>query len=213
MKQPPAPTGGRTQAGPAPLAFWRIGSGPGSLGTDVTNAFPATVHDVARGSGHGGSGIFNGTDSQLTTASPVLGTGPGQSFTVSAWVYLTSTSQFATAVSQDGSTRSAFFLQYSRADNRWAFARNSRALSAAPPRLRTWTHLVGVYDAGSGQLALYVNGGRRGTAHETSPVSSAGELAVGRGKANGKYSDWFPGRINDVKVFGTALTAAQVRQI
>ncbi|MCO5974918.1 LamG domain-containing protein [Actinoallomurus soli] len=215
-QQSPTPTKQRTaphQTGPAPVAFWRIGSGSGALGTEETNAFPAAVYDVARGSGHGGSGIFNGKDSQLTTAGPVVGTGPGQSFTVSAWVYLTSTAHFATAVSQDGGTWSTFYLQYVKTGNRWAFSRNTRSLSSAAPRLRTWTHLVGVYDAGGGQVTLYVNGVRQSTTHDTSPVSSTGDLAIGRAKANGKDADWFPGQINDVKVFSTALTAAQIRKI
>ncbi|MEV5753688.1 LamG domain-containing protein [Actinoallomurus sp. NPDC052308] len=216
QQQSPTPAKLRTtsnQTGPAPVAFWRIGSGSGALGTDETNAFPAAVYDVARGSGHGGCGIFNGKDSQLTTAGPVLGTGAGQSFTVSAWVYLTSTAHFATAVSQDGSTWSTFYLQYVKAGNRWAFSRNTRSLSSAAPKLRTWTHLVGVYDAGGGQVTLYVNGVRQSTTRDTSPVSSTGDLAIGRAKANGKNTDWFPGRINDVKVFSTALTAAQIREI
>jgi Concanavalin A-like lectin/glucanases superfamily len=204
----PAPSGG----GPGLLGFWRIGSGSGALGKDETHRFPAAVHDVARGTGHGGCGIFNGRDSQLTTARPVLDTGKGAGFTVSAWVYLTSTSGFATAVSQDGKASSAFYLQYSRADNRWAFTRNARALSSAAPALRTWTHLVGVYRAG-GLLALYVNGARQGTAHDTSPAASAGALAIGRGEFHGKRTDYFAGQINDVKIFGRALTVAQIKKL
>lgn len=197
----------------APLGFWRIGSGGAPLGADATNAYPLTVDDVAPGVGHGGCGVFNGSYSELMTAGPVLATGPGASFTVSAWVYLTGTSSFATAVSQDGETASAFYLQYSQPNNRWAFARGARALSSAAPTLRTWTHLVGVYKAGSGQLTLYVNGVRQGIAHDTSPLASTGVLAIGRGKYGGHYADWFPGQINDVEVFGKALTAGQIRKL
>jgi hypothetical protein len=201
--------------GPAPLGFWRIGSGAGPLGRDETKAFPATVHDIARGSGHGGCGIFNGKDSQLTTVGPALSTGPDASFTVSAWVYLTSTSDFATAVSQDNGANdsSAFYLQYSAPDKRWSFARKARALSSAAPALRTWTHLVGVYQARSGQLTLYLNGTQQGTAHSPSPVASTGPLVIGRAEFHGKNTDWFPGQINDVKVFTTALTDDQIKKL
>jgi hypothetical protein len=71
-----------------------------------------------------------------------------------------------------------------------------------------------VYNAANGRLTLYVNSIRQGTtATDTTPFVSTGSLAIGRGKASGKDTDWFPGQINDVEVFGQALTAAQVRAL
>lgn len=219
----PSPTATATaRSGPKPIGSWPLGSTAAALGTDATGAHPATAQNVTRGSGHGGSGVFNGTSSQLTTSGPVLDTAAGASFTVSAWVYLTKSTFFATAVSQDGGVNSAFFLQYSSADKRWAFARvradatNSagiRALSSSPAPLNTWTHLVGVFTAGTGTLRLYVNSVAQRTATDTTPFAASGPLAIGRARFNGKPTDWFPGQINDVKVFDHALTAGQVKQV
>jgi hypothetical protein len=206
-------------------------SGPSAIGSlalagsasDGTGAQAGSVSGVSWGSVHGGCGVFNGTSSDVTTSGPVLNTAAGSSFTVSAWVYLTKDNGFATAVSQDGSVNSGFYLQYSLADNRWSFARvkgdstaddtGVRALSTAPPALDTWTHLVGVYEGSSGQLRLYVNGTPAGTGTDATPYAANGDLAIGRAQFGGKPVDWFPGDISDVAVFDQALTASQIQAL
>ena len=169
---------------------------------------------------------FNGTNSQFTTSGPVLNTAPGSSFTVSAWVFMaafTPNNAFETIVSQDGVYDSGFYLQYSGADHRWAFARVTedtdngppgiRALSASAPSLSTWTHLVGVFDAADNQLRLYVNGVLEGTASDTSPFAATGHLAIGRAQFDGQPTDWFDGAAKQIKVYNVALTTAQVGQL
>jgi hypothetical protein len=169
---------------------------------------------------------FNGTNSQFTTSGPVLNTAPGSSFTVSAWVFMsafTPNDAFETIVSQDGVYDSGFYLQYSGADHRWAFARVTedtdngppgiRALSTSAPSLSTWTHLVGVFDASDNQLRLYVNGVLEGTATDTSPFAATGHLAIGRAQFDGQPTDWFDGAAKQIKVYNVALTTAQVGQL
>ena len=169
---------------------------------------------------------FNGTSSQFTTSGPVLNTAPGSSFTVSAWVFMaafTPNNAFETIVSQDGVYDSGFYLQYSGADHRWAFARVTedtdngppgiRALSTSAPSLSTWTHLVGVFDAADNQLRLYVNGVLEGTATDTSPFAATGHLAIGRAQFDGQPTDWFDGAAKQIKVYNVALTTAQVGQL
>ncbi|MBY8886962.1 LamG domain-containing protein [Streptomyces sp. PTM05] len=170
--------------------------------------------------GQGGS--FNGKDSVVTASGPDIATGPGSSFTVSAWVSLSSTHAFATAVSQDASVNSGFYLQYSVVDQRWAFSRvasdssdpaSSRALSIGRPVLNRWTHLVGVYDAAAKRLSLYVDGRLEGEAVDATPYASGGDFVIGRAQYGGRPADWFPGRIKEVEVFGRALSASDVLRL
>jgi hypothetical protein len=165
----------------------------------------------------GGALSVNGSRGFASSAQPVVRT--DNSFTVTAWVNLTSASGFHTAVSQDGVSVSGFFLQYSASDSRWALAMTSadstssvtsRALSAAAPALGTWTHLAGVYNAGSGQLLLYVNGTLNGSASFTAPWSANRGLQVGRGLWGGAAADFFPGAIDEVRAFRRVLSAAEV---
>ncbi|MFL6073781.1 MAG: glutaminase domain-containing protein [Mycobacteriales bacterium] len=199
------------------VGAWACDEGGGTVARDsggagLDAALATGASWVAGPPGQAGSAL-SGT---AATAGPVLDT--STSFSVTAWVKLASTGGFATAVSQDGAVNSGFYLQYSAADDRWAFARVSadatapagaRALSAAAPAVGTWTHLTGVYDAAAGQLRLYVNGQRGGTAAFTTPWNATGAFTLGRGRYNGATADPFPGAVAGVRAYQRALTDAE----
>jgi hypothetical protein len=227
-KAPPAAT---TKAPPAtvsmpqPVGLWRMNERTGTIAHDAMGLHPATASNIqwcAQTYGNCASlngtdsALLNGTDSDFTTSGPVLNTGPGKSFTVSAWFDMTAipdNGAYETIVSQDGVKYSSFYLQYSGANHRWAFARSVRALSASNPAINTWTHLVGVYDASDSQLRLYVNGVLQGTGTDRSPVAANGDLAIGRAKYNGSPTDWFDGAVGKIEIWNVALTTAQVDKI
>ncbi|MCW2637726.1 MAG: hypothetical protein JWP76_32, partial [Dactylosporangium sp.] len=165
----------------------------------------------------GGALSLDGTSGYASAPRPVLRT--DASFTVTAWVNLTDTGHFATAVSQDGVHGSGFYLQYSRGDNRWAFsmitgdadnAAAYRALSTAAPATQAWTHLAGVHDAEAGHLRLYVNGALQSSVPHTGTWNAAGNLQIGRGKWNGNPTDFFPGAIDEVRTFSAALSDSDI---
>ncbi|WP_155884845.1 LamG-like jellyroll fold domain-containing protein [Actinomadura flavalba] len=144
---------------------------------------------------------------------------PSKSFSVSAWAKLNNASGTATIAAQDGSTNSSFFLQYAGGNQRWSMssvtgdtagAAGVRALSSEAPKIGQWTHLVGVYDATTKTLKLYVDGRPQGTtAHNGDAWSSPKRQAfsIGRAKYNGANTHFFPGEIDDVRVFDRAVTA------
>ena len=159
---------------------------------------------------------FNGTDQYVEGASAAIHT--DTSFSVAAWVYLTSKNGFATAVSQDGTNISGFFLQYDQSVDRWGFtirqsdstgAGLDGARSSTSPSLDTWYHLVGVYDSSTNQLSLYVDGILAGTATRHTPWDATGAFAVGRAKF-GPLTDFWPGMIDDVRVYQRALSPGEV---
>src|SRR5262249_10861215 len=124
--------------------------------------------------------------------------------------------------SQGGSWKGRFWLQSSKASDRWSFARHNadgnstdgaRALSASPPQLGTWTHLTGVYDASAQQLRLYVNGALQGTVPYTAAWSAKGRLAIGRALWNGQPPDVFPGSIDEVRTYDQVLSDADVQAL
>ena len=207
---------------PDPTGDWLLNQTVGNTAVDSTGAHDGTAQD-GWWTGNGNGCLFNGTDSQIYTDGPVLSTGSGRSFTVSAWVDMTAlpaSGQYdETAVSQDGGTDSGFYLQYTEPADRWAFSRVAsngenptayRALSASAPSLSTWTHLVGVYNAANDTQYLYVNGVAQGTATDSTPFSSSGDLAIGRAQYNGQNTDWLKGAIKKVEVFDAALSPSQV---
>jgi hypothetical protein len=196
-----------------PVGTWPLDEGSGTVARDTSGA----GHDLTLTGGPiwvpGESGTalqFDGTSQYGQTSGPVLDT--TGNFSVAAWVKLDSTGHFATAVSQDGSSASAFFLQYSAADNRWAFSTvEGRALSDTAPVTGQWYHLVGVHDAGKGTYTLYVNGQPQATVlNQCLGDPSSGPLAVGRGLFGGAKTDYWPGTIDQVHIWDRALSAAEV---
>jgi hypothetical protein len=211
-----------TPTRPDPVGSWPLDSSGTAFTADATGAHTSSASHVTYVPSHGGAGAFDGKDSAITTSGPVLNTAAGSSFTVSAWVYLSDTDGFATAVSQDGAVNSGFYLQYNSNYKRWAFVRSLhddskptavRALSSAPPKLKTWTHLVGVFDASDEQLRLYVNGVQEGTASDSTPFAADGNFAIGRAQYLGGPVDWFRGDIQHVEVFTEALSSSQVKAL
>jgi hypothetical protein len=196
------------------VAFYDFDEGGGTVAHDGAGSRDATlVGGPEWTAGHAGPGVrFNGSDQYADTGAAILDT--TGNYSVSAWVKLDRLGSFATAVSQDGDVNSAFYLQYSGADNRFAFSfAGVRALAPAPPETGQWYHLVGVRDAASGSLTLYVNGARAGTAAACLGDASTGHTVVGRAKFGGNQVDFWPGTIDQVHVFDRALSAAEVAEL
>jgi hypothetical protein len=164
---------------------------------------------------------LNGSTGAVTFTGPVNRT--DQSFTVSAWVKITDTNTHYTFVSQSGANVCGFYLQFSKTVNTWIFiAPTTDAVSTpaywgaqanGPPAVNTWTHLVGVYDAGAHTMALYV-----GTATTALVKQSAIGTGVRLWSANGAWeigscatiANFAKGAVDEVKVYAGALTDAEI---
>jgi hypothetical protein len=73
--------------------------------------------------------------------------------------------------------------------------------------LNTWTHLALTYDGTT--LRLYVNGTQTASLATTGTMpNSSGALRIG---GNGVWSEWFAGKIDEVRVYNKALTAAEIQ--
>jgi hypothetical protein len=165
--------------------------------------------------------VFTGAaTTQITAAgTPLSNT---TAYTVAAWARITDTSVNRTVVSKDGTSTSGFFLNYVAADNKWAFSRVSadntsatpiRATSNTAPTVGQWTHLAGVYDTATGKMKLYVNGVLQNTTAATGGWNATGNYVVGRAKWAGANANAFAGSIDDVRVYGTALTDTQIADL
>ncbi|WP_328725465.1 LamG-like jellyroll fold domain-containing protein [Streptomyces sp. NBC_00259] len=209
----------------APVARWKLDETSGLTANDSSggNRRITLGSAVTRSTEKGGSAVFNGTANAYgqTEASAVDTSG---SFTVSAWVKLNSTASNYTAVGQDGTYHSGFYLGYVQSTNKWAVRFPTKddasgalgdqlVYSTAAPVTGQWTQLTSVYDQSTGKISLYVNGALQGTDDRTSVWSANGRLQIGRVKYAGAYDGFWPGGIADVQVYGEALSASQVSAV
>lgn len=210
-------------AGSAPLARFKLDEPAGSSAVQAMTRegeppISATVHGnvTAGGPGHVDRAIqTDGSTGYAATNGPIIDT--NDSFSVSAWVWVDASDPDTdfTVLSEEGNYFSAFYLKYVKSTQQWVFARTAydtdksgwyQATSAKPARAGTWTHLVGVWDAVAKRLRIYVNG-KKGTdsAEVTLTWNAIGGLQIGRGKYTGVPVDYWPGKIDDVRVYDRVL--------
>ncbi|HJU47198.1 MAG TPA: LamG-like jellyroll fold domain-containing protein, partial [Gaiellaceae bacterium] len=83
--------------------------------------------------------------------------------------------------------------------------RNANGTTALP--LNAWTHLAVSYD--TAVLRLFVNGAQVAQVAQAGPIStSTGVLHIG---GNSVWAEWFAGRLDDVRIYNRALTAAEIQ--
>ncbi|QQQ77416.1 LamG domain-containing protein [Saccharothrix sp. 6-C] len=168
----------------------------------------------------GGGAWLDGSTASGQTAGHVVDT--GSSFSVSAWAFRNAnTAENRTVVAQDGNRVSSFALQYD-AGGKWAVAmpkadeddpETVTLLSTEPAVLGRWTHLTVVYDHDDKHLRLYVGGVLSAVRVGVTGVDGGGALSVGRHQKNGVKGGYFPGGVDDLRVFDRALSHGEVAAV
>lgn len=210
---------------------WQLDEGSGELVADAVGRRTGTAVGATRVPGYLGNAVeLDGEDDQVSVTG--VDVRSDASFSVSAWVWLDETcdpgdeiSCSRTAVSLDGENTSKFRLghkvdQVQNDPGVWVFEMPEAdegeplppaAVTVLPSDLGEWVHLVGVYDAPSGQLWLYVNGTRKGGATLPDPWQADGVLAIGRGRDHtGEPGQFFDGKVDDVRVYGGSLDDGRI---
>lgn len=199
---------------------WNLAEGTGASASDTTGNLDAGLSGAYTWTTDGARGnVLNltGTTGYAATHGPAVDT--SQSFTVSAWVKLSSATVNSTFVAQSDSVGNTSGLQlyYSSGAQAWAFGRHNddttdtsyTSVYGTHAVTGQWTHLVGVFDVGAKQLSIYVNGRLSDTkAYAGTPWNAAGALQIGRRLYQGTYGEYANAQISDVRTYPTALPPA-----
>ncbi|MCP3802432.1 LamG domain-containing protein [Allokutzneria sp. A3M-2-11 16] len=205
-----------------PVTWWKLDDGAGATAADSTGSGAAGV--LSGGSTwvrteQGPAVEFDG-NGRVSTDRRVVAAENG--FSVTAWVRLTATGDWATAVSARGGGFDSFLLGYNGDADAWSFAAPhkddgdviSAALSGTPPRRGRWTHLGGVYSAATRQLTLYVDGAAVGTSELPAGLRrTTGAFDIGRAVYRGRHISGWRGEIRDVRLFDRPISRTELRAI
>ncbi|MFF1815914.1 LamG domain-containing protein [Kribbella sp. NPDC058245] len=210
---------------------WTLDETSGTNAADSVGARAGTLNGPSRIDGRVGKALsFDGQDDSASTTGVDIDT--SKSFTVSTWVRLRKTcdpgAEFSchlTAISLDGGQTSKFRLgHFTDKDTRpygaWIFEMpeadgtvTKASVSARESDLNKWRHLVGVYDAEAKQLWLYVDATRQGAGTLDTPWAAAGGLQLGRGLVSGTPAEFWPGDVDDVRVYAGRLDKSRIETL
>ncbi len=91
------------------------------------------------------------------------------------------------------------------------------AQSLTVPTQGVWQHVAGTWDGTTNKLNIYVNGSLEATTttygSTFTPFVSTFDTSMGRSPYSGNNHRYFNGQLDEVKIFSTALNAAQIASI
>lgn len=196
------------------VAYWSFDEGTGKTATDVTE--------------NGHDGVFVGNpkwvDGKFGTALEFDGEGDHvkvedkntldltDEVTLMAWfspsAALTSRRMMVKnnsifVIFDFGNTNSVDFLV--KPDNLFAQSKTTDW------KIGEWYHFAGTFDGK--MLRVYINGELEGEAPNNKPIAPSDlELWIG-GDDNGRPTDWFPGKIDEVRLYEKVLSAANIQKV
>jgi 1,4-alpha-glucan branching enzyme len=197
------------------LAYWTFDEGTGSTAYDSSGNTNTGV--VNLGSGNWSSGIINGAlnfdgESTQVTVSNAASLNPVQTITISAWV--NASNWFDTPrILEKGNSDNQYGL-FVNGSGQLEFLLAGVAngtLSTTPPSAGAWHHVSGTYDGSL--ISLYIDGQLVAQQSASGPLAiTTDPLAIGD-KPSGGVLTSFAGVIDDVRIYGSGLSANQIARV
>jgi len=198
--------------------------------TDSAGTYNGTPSNITWGEGRfGPAAVFNGSNSHIDFPSPIPYTNTDMTF--SCWINLASSfsSSYKAIIGAgnktNGEGRIRLLIRYVSANSYRiepirAYSGNSyyTATSNYPPQTiyaGSWYNLVYTYSATGNTAKIYLNGSLVSTTNLTitSTDTDSGVLALGQYRDGGSTSTRWNGSIDQVRIFNTTLTQAQVTEL
>ncbi|MDA0180301.1 PQQ-dependent sugar dehydrogenase [Solirubrobacter phytolaccae] len=197
---------------PGLVGAWGFDEASGTVAFDASGrGNPGTISGATRtASGRFGAALsFDGSNDLVTVAdSASLDLAAGM--TLEGWVNPTQLGDFRTVLMKEHGGTLAYAL-YADGDGGLSSGHVStpfdQRANGSPLAAGVWSHLAATYDGAI--LRMYVNG------DEISAEPVGGDISVGTGAlrigGNTVWSEWFSGRLDDLRVYDRALSGTEVR--
>jgi hypothetical protein len=203
-------TSATTPADPYLLGHWNFDEGSGTVGLDLSgNQNGGSVSNATWITGISGRGLdFNGTDARVLVADSAL-LNPTDAITVALWIAPNSWAGVPRLLQKGpGPDQYRLFVR----DGNLRFSLAGVNLDAPAPLPGFWYHVAGTYDGS--MMKLFIDG--QLVAQQTASVSmgtATGPLCIGAKSPSSGAFQFFDGAIDDVRIYGRALTATEIQNL
>jgi Concanavalin A-like lectin/glucanases superfamily/Bacterial Ig-like domain len=211
---PPSPAYRAVVLADSPAAYWRLGELTGTTAADEQTTSPGTylggvllgAQGAVAGDPNTAAGLDGVNDTVRVPNNSVLS--PTTALTVEAWVRPTSLPSTSTVLRKESqyllrlNSTGAVTFRIWKGGSLQELTTPSAAVGVG-----AWTHLVATWNGST--MTVYVNGTARATRALASPAD-AGTAQLFVGASTGSY-DWFVGRLDEVAIYRSALSAARVQ--
>ncbi|MDO8594906.1 MAG: LamG domain-containing protein [bacterium] len=199
--------------------YWSLNEGTGTKATDASgtgNTGTLTGGPTWVTGRYGQAVSFDGTDDYVSITDNSLAS--GSSITPSLWFNQTSSKTvglFASAAASDAPGEFTMLVNSNGTVSfiAWISGGGDRPhLNAASAAVSygAWHHAVGVYDVSAGYAYIYIDGVLSGSTNTTLNSTTWNGPAIGSGGVGGSTTYFMNGKMDDVRIYNRALTAAQV---
>jgi Concanavalin A-like lectin/glucanases superfamily/Bacterial Ig domain len=196
---------------------WKFDETSGPTALDSIGANTATLSNSLWVAGKAGNAAsFNGTNAAGTAGMVDFGTG---NFTVAHWVKVTAFKNFAGIFNNRSSTGTNLGFQ-TRTDGTGSltalidFGATSKNVAVTNAVTGAWYHMAVTVDR-AGLMKLYVNGALAGqvsiSAFSGTSVTNSDSVRIGRDQSSA--SSYYNGVIDDLRLYGTVLSATDILNI
>lgn len=215
---------------PAGMASWFDGSGTAPNAIDIVGPNNGTLQGgAAFGTGKVGQGfVLNGTSAYVSVPDNTANS-PTNAITVDAWIKPDAVNGLRTIVSKYDSSTNQIAWEFGVRDGRLELIVQQAGLLTSPYRysrsdlavvpVGTYSHVAATFDINGQAIHLFVNGSEvtstldPGSSVLTSINDSNAPMFIGAIRDISQVSSFFSGDIDEVEIFGQALTQPQIEAI
>lgn len=159
-----------------------------------------------------GAMAFNGSVNQSVTIPSSSSLNPALAMSVTAWIFPNQWGNNANRrILQKGSSDNQYRLCAENNLLKWHIA-NVGTVTANLPAVATWTHVAATYDGAN--MRLFINGTQAGSVGATAAIPATNDpLQISTKNPSSTANDHFDGLLDDVRVYGRALTPGEVSSL
>jgi prepilin-type N-terminal cleavage/methylation domain-containing protein len=214
-----------------------------SLGSEAVGVWDFDNCTASDASGYGNNGTINGAVCSSDTPYSAIGQGTGKNslsfdgiddyvecgnvntgtneISISTWINLSSTSVAQRPIINKGYTsHNAPYYQYTvfyTATDEIKFSLTidgtlkTATTTSSMVSINTWYHILSTYDGAD--LKVYVNGNLEKTTNVGSGTLTTYATNMRIGEYTNLNQDYFPGKIDEVRIYNKSLSTAQIQQL